>query len=156
MSEQTEAPEPDFIQNDDPHPDPFDGNSIHFPVTRRIDVTRLQEEISTRIKSQVMVSLSLDAIDHIASEEHPAVLFISPKNVNERVVREVVKVHVAGPPPQTGSEAGAPQVPSNTINPALLPDEVQPLVEKLREGKDLKTSEASDLLRAVFGIESTG
>lgn len=153
MSEQPD--DVTLTQNEDAHLDPFEGNSVRIAVTRVIDVGQLMDEISARTKTPVQVVISLDDPNHLASESRPAVLFVSPGNINERVVRDVVANHVARPVAKR-EETGAPQAPSNTINPSLMPEEVQGLVQKLKDGETLKTSEASDLLRAVFGIEDKG
>lgn len=152
MAEAEQTPDsPTLVSNEDPHPDPFSGNSVRITVTKRLDLGLLQSELVARTKAQVMLSLSVDDPEHIASDQRPAVLFVSPGNISKKVIQDIVAAHVPAPAP---AEAGAPPAPTNTINPATLPDEYQPLIEKLAAGETLKTAESSDLLRALLGIES--
>ena len=142
----------DAVQQDPLHPDPFEGNSIRIQVDKPIDVNALQDEISRRCRTKAMVVLSVMDIEKDPTPAQPALLFVSPGNINERVVREVIAQHVAPAEVRQPDAPGVPPAPSSTFDPALLPDDIQPLVEKLREGETLKTAETSDLLRAVFGI----
>ncbi len=131
---------------------PFEGNSVRLAVTREINVAQLQSEISQRLRSEVQVAIQTDSPTHIASEQRPVTLFVSPSGVSERVIQAVVDNHVAK---QVGQPVAGvdPDQPSAGFNVASLTPEGQALAQKLAEGKDLKVAEASDLLRAILGIE---
>lgn len=140
------GPEVEYVD-----PGPFGGNSVRLAVTREINVSQLQDEITQRTKTEVQVVLLVDDPDHIASKANPATLYVSPGNLSERVLQAVVEQHVAhkvAPAPTVGVDPAT----TGGFNVATLPAEAQALVEKLKDGKDLKASESSDLLRALLGI----
>lgn len=152
MSEQpSTVDQSSMVVNEDPHPDPFDGNSVRISVTRPIEPGQLQDEIERRVKHSVQVALSTDEMDHVPSEGAPAVLFVSPRNINERVVRDVVAQHAVRPHPKRDAPGARPAPEVSSVN-IEISDDLKPLVEKLENGETLKTSEASDLLRAILGI----
>ena len=131
---------------------PFLGNSIRLAVTKEINVSQLQDEIAARTRAPVQVVLTTDGPEHIASKETPATLYASPASLNEKVVQAVVDSHVArqvGRPPQGVDPASV----TTGFNADSLPQEAQALIEKLKDGDTLKTSESSNLLRAILGIE---
>lgn len=130
---------------------PFEGNAVRVVVTKPIDVGRIQEELTRRTRAEVQVALQTDDIDHIASENRPATLSVSPGNLSPRVVQEVVDAHVANF--EQPSQNGAPQAPTPSLDAASVPEEYQPLVKKLADGKNLSAAESSDLLRYVFGLD---
>ncbi len=155
MSKAKSKPEDEVFPGVEPPNDkgPFDGNSIHLAVTREINVSQLQEEISQRTRSEVEVALKVDDISHIASKDRPATLFVSPGSLNERVVQTVIENHVAK---QVGQAQPSPSSQDDApgFNVETLPADAQELVQKLADGKDLKASESSNLLRAILGIET--
>lgn len=153
MSETTQqAPEQPTVEHST-DPDPFAGNSRRFKVSKEINVGQLQDEIARRLKAQVSLGLATDDPDHIASQARPATLYVSPKDVPPRLIEECIDAHIAAkvtPANQAGSPSVGP-APA-TIDPSVLPEDVQSLVQKLAEGKDLKMAEANDVLRAILGI----
>lgn len=132
--------------------DPFSGNSVRVSVNREINVGQLGAELSQRTKVEVQVALRTEDPSHLASENRPATLYVSPGNISERVIRDVVAAHT--PTWEAGPQASGAPATTTTINPALLPDEVQETVQRLERGETLKGAEISDLLRSILGIPS--
>lgn len=136
---------PGAVSNTDEHPDPFNRNCVRIEVTRPIEVSQLAVEIEARTKYAVQVVLS--AKGQTPSAGAPAVLFVSPKSVNVKVIQAVIDQHVPAPSAPLEETVQDPSLPSVAV-----PEHLQPLVDKLAAGESLEGAETSDLLRAILGI----
>jgi hypothetical protein len=118
--------------------DPFEGTSNSFEVTHPVDTIQLQGEIKAQVGQEAQVALSVDHFGHVPSPEQSAVVFVSPKGLDESAIREVIESHVPTVSPEPDSEMAA-------------------IDQKLRDGKTLTTAEISTVLRSMMNIAgSTG
>jgi hypothetical protein len=119
--------------------DPFDGDCESYKITSPINLSQLQAEIVERVDQPIRMVLSVDDIDHVPSEEHPAALLVSPESLDGRTVRGAIDSHKP--------KVAAAPVP--TVSPIV---DATPLVaaaiEKLRAGETLTTREISAVLEA--------
>lgn len=121
------------------HLDPFEGKGESIEVTRPINVSQLKNEITARVGQEVQIVLSVTDIDHVASPEHPAMLFLLPGNLNKQDVDEVIGAHVPI------------VVPAAVPVPTELPAETAAVMRKLNDGKTLTTAEITTLLKSIVG-----
>lgn len=142
------------------HIDPFGGDSIQIEVTSKIDVAQLTEEIERKIKRDVTLSLS-----HGGSTPDdysvPSILYVSPKDVDERTIRQAVLAHqptervsaqASGLP---GANATSAAVTATKV--ALAPEgDYADALRRLAGGDDLSLEDVNDVLRAILGYAKIG
>lgn len=140
--------------NTDEHMDPFSGegaSSLRLEVTKSIDVALFTDTLRRRTKVDVQAVLSLGSSNRPPSEQYPAVLFVSPGNLNQSLVQSLLdQTPDADAPPAQGS---APE-----ILPAVVPEgdeNSQPLLDRLKSGDDLNLAEVNTVLRALLGYPTT-
>lgn len=88
-SEDPFPPQADVVQD---APPPF-ADQVTFPLTKQVELTQLADELTRALKRQVQVAQLGPEHGWVPSEDNPAVLAISPSNVNANKVRQVIDAH---------------------------------------------------------------
>lgn len=143
----------------DAHLDPFSGGgepSLRLEVTRPIDAALFAETLTRRTKVEVQAVLSLGSANRMPSPQYPAVLFVSPGNLNRSLVQSLLDQA-----PEVDSLTNS--VPSTSVDaPEILPavapaadENSQPLLDRLKSGDDLSLAEVNTVLRSVLGYPTT-
>ena len=112
--------------------DGFEG-SKPYEITKPIDLGVLISEISERVGEKVEAATSLESIDHVPSQDRPALLFVNPASLDGNIVLEVVDAHV---------------VPVRVSALPVVSPVVAAAMKKLKTGKTLTTAEISAILGA--------
>ena len=145
--------------NTDAHLDPFSGDgepSLRLEVTRPIDAALFSETLTRRTKVEVQAVLSLGSANRMPSVQYPAVLFVSPGNLNRSLVQSLLDQAPEADSLTNSVPSTSPDAPE--ILPALTPEadeNSQPLLDRLKAGGDLSLGEVNTVLRALLGYPTS-
>jgi len=112
--------------------DPFGGSDV-FAVTRTVNVSQLQHEISVRTGTECSAALSVEFFDQPVSKNNPGTLFVTPSGVNRREVSDVIDAHV----------------PSANFGKTPQQMNTEGIMDKLLKGKSLSQAEITDLVQVL-------
>lgn len=112
--------------------DPF-GGSMVFDVTKAVNVSQLQHEISVRTGAECSAALSVQFFNQPVGANNPGTLFVTPAEVNRHEVSDVIDAHVPNP------NFGKTPQQENT----------EGIMDKLVKGTSLSQTEISDLVRVL-------
>lgn len=112
--------------------DPFGGSEV-FTVTKVVNVSQLQHEISVRTGIEYSAALSVEFFDQPVGKNNPGTLFVTPSGVNRREVSDVIDAHV----------------PSANFGKTPQQMNTEGIMDKLLKGKSLSQAEITDLVQVL-------